>query len=127
MTDESYSRLLIFIAGLLGAAGVVMAAGAAHGGPAQLLAPASAMCLVHAPALLALDSRRPRPAMFTLASALLGGGTLLFAGDLAMRASEARSLFPLAAPIGGTLLILGWVSVALAAFAPTRNRYTDQA
>ncbi len=121
MPDETYSRLLIFIAGLLGAAGVVMAAGAAHdAGPVRLLGPAAAMCLVHAPALIALDARRPRPRMFTLASALLGGGTLLFSGDLAARAFEGHPLFPMAAPTGGTLLILGWAAVALAAFS--RNR-----
>ena len=128
MSDDTYSRILVFVAGILGAAGVVMAAGAAHGaGALRLLAPASAMCLVHAPALIALDVRRPRPAMFTLASALLGGGTLLFAGDLAVKASEGHSLFPMAAPAGGTLLILGWVAVALAAFAPRRRTNSDPA
>ncbi|TPW26273.1 DUF423 domain-containing protein [Pararhizobium mangrovi] len=122
MKDESYSRILVFIAGLLGAAGVAMAAGAAHGGGAvRLLAPASAMCLVHAPSLIALDARRPRPGMFTLASALLGGGTLLFAGDLATQAMRDERLFPYAAPIGGTLMIVGWAAVALAAFAPARK------
>lgn len=122
MPDEAYSRLLIFVAGLLGAAGVVMAAGAAHGaGPIRLLGPAAAMCLVHAPALIALDARRPRPRMFTLASALLGGGVLLFSGDLAARASEGHPLFAMAAPTGGTLMILGWAAIALAAFAPGRR------
>lgn len=117
MKDETYSRFLTFVAGILGAAGVALAAGASHGGGAvRLLAPAAGMCLVHAPALIALDARRPRPRMFTLASALIGGGTLLFAGDLAMRALESQSLFSMAAPIGGTVMICGWVAVALGAF-----------
>lgn len=123
MNDDSYSRILTLIAGLLGAAGVALAAGAAHGGGSvQLLGPAAAMCLVHAPALLALDARRPRPRMFTFASALIGGGTLIFSGDLAMRALEGPSLFRLAAPTGGTLMIVGWVAVALAAFARARKQ-----
>ncbi|HET7412370.1 MAG TPA: DUF423 domain-containing protein [Pararhizobium sp.] len=122
MPDESYSRLLIFVAGVLGAAGVAMAAGAAHSaGAARLLAPAAAMCLVHAPTLLALDAHRPRPRLFTLASALIGGGTIIFAGDLAMLALENRTLFQFAAPTGGTLMILGWVLVALAAFTSLRR------
>jgi uncharacterized membrane protein YgdD (TMEM256/DUF423 family) len=122
MPDESYSRLLIFVAGVLGAAGVAMAAGAAHSaGAARLLARAAALCLVHAPTLLALAAHRPRPRLFTLASALIGGGTIIFAGDLAMLALENRTLFQFAAPTGGTLMILGWVLVALAAFTSLRR------
>ncbi|MGN6551001.1 MAG: DUF423 domain-containing protein [Pararhizobium sp.] len=121
MRDETYSRIVTLIAGLMGAAGVAMAAAAAHVGETRFFGPAAAMCLVHAPALLALDARRPRPPLMTLASALLGGGTILFSGDLAMRALENRSAFALAAPTGGTLMILGWVAIALAALVPSRR------
>lgn len=122
MHDETYSRIVTLVAGLMGAAGVAMAAAAAHVvGETRYFGPAAAMCLVHAPALLAIDARRPRPRLMTLATALLGGGTILFSGDLAMRALENRSVFALAAPTGGTLMILGWISVALCALAPSRG------
>lgn len=119
MSDTTYSRILVFVAGLLGAAGVAMAAAAAHAGATRFFGPAAAMCLVHAPALLAIDARHPRPRLATVATALLGGGTVLFSGDLAMLALAGHSAFPMAAPTGGTLMILGWLAVALCAFAPS--------
>jgi len=121
MSDSAFSRIVLLVAGLLGAVGVAMAAAAAHAGAARLLAPASAMCLVHAPALLAIDARRPRPKLAALALALLGGGTILFAGDLAMRALAGHPAFPMAAPTGGVLMILGWLAVALSAFLPASS------
>jgi uncharacterized membrane protein YgdD (TMEM256/DUF423 family) len=42
-------------------------------------------------------------------------GVALFAGEIALRGFEAGSLFPMAAPIGGSLTILAWVLVAVAA------------
>jgi uncharacterized membrane protein YgdD (TMEM256/DUF423 family) len=42
------------------------------------------------------------------------GGTL-FAADVSMRAFAGHRLFPMAAPIGGTLLIIAWLVLALAA------------
>lgn len=118
MSDDLYSRLVVFVAGILGAAGVALAAAAAHAGTVRFFGPAAAMCLVHAPALLAINARQPRPRLATVASALLGGGTVIFSGDLATRAILDHAAFPMAAPIGGTLMILGWVAVALSAFAP---------
>ena len=43
----------------------------------------------------------------------------MFAGDLVMRAQAGTPLFPMAAPIGGGTMILGWLLVAgAAAFGP---------
>jgi uncharacterized membrane protein YgdD (TMEM256/DUF423 family) len=46
------------------------------------------------------------------AGAVLVVGLALFAGDLATRAYTGNALFPLAAPLGGLSLILGWLLVA---------------
>jgi uncharacterized membrane protein YgdD (TMEM256/DUF423 family) len=39
----------------------------------------------------------------------------LFSGDIAARVLMGGRLFPMAAPIGGSLLILGWLVVGLSA------------
>jgi uncharacterized membrane protein YgdD (TMEM256/DUF423 family) len=38
----------------------------------------------------------------------------LFSADIALRAFAGYRLFPMAAPAGGTLLIIAWLAVALA-------------
>jgi uncharacterized membrane protein YgdD (TMEM256/DUF423 family) len=110
---------LVCFAGLFGAAGVAGAAVTAHGGGnAQLAAIAAAIALVHAPSLLglaALVSRMPRFA--PLSGLLIIVGTLLFSGDLAARVAWGERLFVNAAPIGGTLLIAGWLMVGAAGIA----------
>ncbi|QOG22718.1 DUF423 domain-containing protein [Bradyrhizobium sp. SEMIA] len=112
-------RLLIGLAGLMGAAAVALAAASAHGADASRLASASAMLLFHATAILAVTG--------LLARGLLHGGigliaafgfvlgAALFAGDLTLRQYAGHSLFPMAAPTGGTVMILGWLAVTLAA------------
>lgn len=109
--------LVLFLAGLIGAAGVALAAAATHMGGA-LLGPASAMCLAHAPAMLALFAahRLLRPA--TGAGLLMGLGTVLFAGDLVLKEFFGAGLFPMAAPSGGILMMLGWLLAGLGAFMP---------
>ena len=42
----------------------------------------------------------------------------LFATDLTLRQYAGHSLFPFAAPTGGTLLILSWLALAVAAAWP---------
>ncbi|HMF68928.1 MAG TPA: DUF423 domain-containing protein, partial [Phyllobacterium sp.] len=43
-------------------------------------------------------------------------GLLFFVGDLVSRDVAGDRLFAFAAPLGGSLLILGWVIVAATAF-----------
>jgi uncharacterized membrane protein YgdD (TMEM256/DUF423 family) len=45
----------------------------------------------------------------------------LFAGDLTLRQYAGHSLFPMAAPTGGTLLIASWLVLAVAAAWPRRG------
>lgn len=108
-------------AGLIGAAGVVLAAASAHVAPSPLLTTASDFLLIHAVAVLALAALAfvvpRRGGWFLCGAALFLLGSLLFCGDLSFRALLAVRLFPMAAPIGGTALILGWAFVAVAAVA----------
>lgn len=96
----------------MGLAGVALAAAASHGGDTHLLGNASTMCLAHAPVLLglALGHEKIRTAM--PAAIVLGLGTIIFAGDLAMRHATGDRLFPFAAPLGGTMMMVGWLTVA---------------
>ncbi|MBY5915781.1 DUF423 domain-containing protein [Rhizobium leguminosarum] len=108
--------VLYLFAGLFGVAGVALAALAAHGGgEANLAASASAMCLAHAPALLALALGNTRLRTAWLAGFLLIVGTLLFASDLVTLRFTGSGLFPYAAPTGGWAMMLGWLAVAAGA------------
>ena len=125
MTRSALDRILIAIAGLMGAAGVALAAAAAHLGDTARLGPASSMLLFHAPAVMAalvLAERRVIHGVIGLAAASgLALGAALFAGDLAVRHYAGQALFPMAAPTGGTLLILSWLTLAVAAIARPRG------
>lgn len=114
----------VFFAGLFGAAGVAGAALAAHGFGGDVLALAAAIALVHAPALLALAALPPGAARLTLpCGLLLVAGVVLFSGDLAARSFLGDRLFFDAAPTGGTLMIAGWLLLAVgAAVAALRSR-----
>ncbi|HEV7433900.1 MAG TPA: DUF423 domain-containing protein [Pseudorhizobium sp.] len=113
---DNLRPLILFLSGVFGAAGVALAAAASHGGDTRLLGTASMMCLVHAPALVALYAAGRRVRTATLAALVIGLGTLVFAGDLLARHFLGSGLFPMAAPTGGTTMILGWLIVALGAF-----------
>ncbi len=110
-------RLLVALASVMGGCGVVLAALAAHAADAARLVPASSMLLFHAPAVIAavLLAERGlawRRLALVAATGFLAGA-VLFAGDLALRQFAGHSLFPMAAPTGGTLLILSWLTLAL--------------
>jgi len=117
-------RLLIFIAGLYGAAGVALAAAAAHVPDAARLGPASSMLLFHASAILAaaLLGERGNVHRIPGLAATFGFvlGTALFAGDLSLRQFSGHPLFPMAAPTGGMLLIGSWLLLAVAALLARR-------
>jgi len=106
-------RALLAFAGLFGAVGVAAAAAGSHGAD-PLLSLAADFLLFHAPALIGLSLLRDNR-MALGAGFVMVVGVILFAGDLAMRARASTSLFPMAAPIGGSAMILGWLGVAAAA------------
>lgn len=104
-------------AGIIGATGILAAAGTAHAGASQALISAAFICLAHAPALLALALLDARGRLLTLAAGLLAVGTLVFAADMGVREFAGGRVGPLAAPIGGTLMIGGWLCVIASGFA----------
>jgi len=110
---------LAIAAGLLGAAGVSLAAIAAHRVPTPAMATAAQMLMVHAVAVLAVAAwavRSPNAAgWWRVAARVMLLGVALFAGDIALRGFEIGQLFPMAAPIGGSLTIFAWILVAAAA------------
>ncbi|SCZ09358.1 DUF423 domain-containing protein [Microvirga guangxiensis] len=116
--------LLIALAGLSGALGVGLSAAAAHitGGN---LTTAAQFLLFHAPGLLALAALiaagAVHPALAQTAGYVLILGLVLFCGDLSRRAFAGVALFPRAAPMGGILLMLGWVLVAVSALLRLRS------
>ncbi|NGP17692.1 DUF423 domain-containing protein [Devosia chinhatensis] len=112
--------ITLFAAGLFGLAGVAMAAAASHGADPRLLASASAMCLAHAPALIAIYAAWPILRTATAAAVLLVIGTAMFAGDLLTRQFAGHGLFPMSAPIGGFLMMAGWLAIALGTFLKHR-------
>jgi uncharacterized membrane protein YgdD (TMEM256/DUF423 family) len=118
-------RILVILAGIMGADGVVLAAVAAHQADATRLLPASSMLLFHATAVLAVVALTERgivAAKGGLAAAFgLVIATALFAGDLCLRHFAGHALFPMAAPTGGTLLIASWLVLAISAAWPRRN------
>jgi uncharacterized membrane protein YgdD (TMEM256/DUF423 family) len=117
--------ILIVLAGVMGAAGVVLAAAGAHSRPGTGLDSASQMLLVHAPAVIAACAAIAQGALMRpLALAAVIGlilGAALFSGDLVLRAYFGQRLFPMAAPTGGTILIGAWILLAVAALAALRS------
>jgi uncharacterized membrane protein YgdD (TMEM256/DUF423 family) len=117
--------MLIVLAGLMGAAGVVLAAASAHLADASRLGAASSMLLFHAaalPGLVALAERSIlQPRIAQLAAFGFVGAAVLFAGDLTLRQYAGHALFPFAAPTGGTLLIASWLVLALSALWPRKT------
>ena len=115
-------RILVVLAGIMGADGVMLAAASAHGADASRLASASSMLLFHAGAVLgavALAERAIVHARIGVAAAFgFVVSAALFAGDLTLRQYTGRGLFPMAAPAGGTLLIVSWLALAVAAAWP---------
>jgi len=118
-------RFLILWAGLMGAAGVVLAAASAHLPDATRLASASTMLLLHAPAALAalllIERGMAQRHLAAAAAAGLAAGASLFAGDLAARQYFGAGLFAMAAPSGGTLMIAGWLLLGLSGLSGGRR------
>lgn len=105
----------LMMAGLVGAGGVADAALAAHvtgGGP---LAQAAEILMIHAAAIVGLVAlRRGDPTMPNLVGKIalaMGLGAAMFGGDITLMTFAGARLFPMAAPIGGTILIAAWLAL----------------
>ncbi len=103
-------------AGVLGLSGVAVSAAASHAGGGPWGQTAGTFLLLHAAAVLALAGLvaiSARPAVLAAAGVCLTLGVGLFAGDLVLAGFWGLRPFPPAAPIGGGLLLVGWLAVAV--------------
>ncbi len=125
MTASRGLRILVILAAVMGADGVILAAASAHQPDASRLLPASSMLLFHALAVLAVVALSERGIVDRRIGTAAASGFVvaagLFAADLTLRQYAGHSLFPFAAPTGGTLLILSWLVLAVAAAWPRRD------
>ncbi|MEN9755442.1 MAG: hypothetical protein RLZ07_1824 [Pseudomonadota bacterium] len=125
---------LVLWAALIGIGGVASAAAAAHLTNTPSLNAASLILLAHAPAiiacLVAIRADHVVPAPGRLAALLLAFGATLFSADIALRVFDGTPLFPMAAPSGGVILIIGWgilgLGAALRLFAQRHPRDNDK-
>lgn len=128
MTRASW--VLLALAGLAGAGGVTLAAMAAHKTPDPMLVSASNLLMVHAAAVIAIVAiagHTSRPSALLFAGILLVVGSSLFSGSIAMLVTTGNRLFPMATPVGGTTMIVGWlVLAATALFKCLHQRGTGQ-
>jgi uncharacterized membrane protein YgdD (TMEM256/DUF423 family) len=83
------------------------------------------MLLFHATAVLAVVALVERDVVNARIGIAAAFGFViaasLFAGDLTLRQYAGHGLFPMAAPTGGTLLIVSWLAVAVAAAWPRKR------
>ena len=111
--------VLILLAGLMGAAGIVLAAAGAHAATQAGLQSAAYILLFHAAAVLGGTALAQRDVLWRplMLAVLIGWiiGAALFSGDIALRAFAGHRLFAFAAPAGGSILIVAWLGVAVAA------------
>lgn len=115
------TSLHLALAALMGLCGVGLLAAGSHlaGGQASI---AGEMLLFHATAVIAATTARQAGLLSNVvartALSVLIVGVVLFAADLALRAFVGSKLFPMAAPLGGGIIMLGWLLLALAAVKP---------
>jgi uncharacterized membrane protein YgdD (TMEM256/DUF423 family) len=106
-------RVLVALSGLTGAVGIAATAGASHLGDSRNLSAIAAVGLSHGPVLLVLGLAG-RGWVLAAAAWLIGLGTITFAADLGLREWVGQPIFAGAAPLGGGLMILGWLAIAAA-------------
>ncbi len=107
----------------MGAAGVGLAALAAHQNGGEFGRTAALFLLLHAAACLGIAAHarvKPSAALVVVGFAM-AAGALLFAADLARSGFAGERLFPFAAPIGGSTMILAWLALACVFVADLRR------
>ena len=111
--------VLLILAGLMGAGGIMLAAAGAHAAPGAGLDSAAYMLLFHAAAIIGVAALIQNGMLWRSAALVVLAawvvGAVLFSGDIALRAFAGHRLFPMAAPSGGIVLILAWLGLAASA------------
>jgi uncharacterized membrane protein YgdD (TMEM256/DUF423 family) len=118
------TRIHLVLAALMGLAGVGLLAAAAHVTGTTNVQTAGQMLLFHAPTVVGATVARKAGFLHDwlgrTAISVVILGVALFAADLTRRGFSSEALFPRAAPIGGFLMLGGWLGLALAAAFPRR-------
>jgi uncharacterized membrane protein YgdD (TMEM256/DUF423 family) len=117
-------QILIALAGIMGAVGIMLIAAGTHNKPGVALDSAGYLSLIHALAVI-MGAFAVRAGVILRPAGIIGVwgfvlGTFLFASDVIVRAYLHTRLFPFAAPAGGTILIISWLLLTVAALAALR-------
>ena len=118
--------ILAAIAALMGAAGVALAAAGVHENGGELAQRAALFLLLHAAAALGIAAHA-RSATASARTLLIVGfvmevGAILFSAELAMHVFTGNRIFPFAAPIGGTTMMLSWIALAIVFASASRRK-----
>lgn len=111
--------LILAWAGLAGAAGVALAAVAAHKVDSPALATAATMLTLHAAAavgIIAVARHALRPCLWSAVAGVMLAGTSIFGGEIAFHTLMENAAFQMLAPVGGALMIASWLGLAVLAF-----------
>ena len=112
---QIWSMALAGLAGLYGAAGVALAALGAHRSGNPNVTTAAYFLLFHAAALVAFCALACHAVSkgLLLAASLIALGVISFSGELAIHALTGMAPVPVAAPLGGSAMIAGWLLAAV--------------
>jgi uncharacterized membrane protein YgdD (TMEM256/DUF423 family) len=117
--------LLAGVAALMGGAGVALAAAGVHANGGELAQRGALFLLLHAVAGLAIAAHARIAGASARALLIVGfvmeAGAILFSAELAMHVFTGERIFPFAAPLGGTTMILAWLALAVV-FATVSRR-----
>jgi uncharacterized membrane protein YgdD (TMEM256/DUF423 family) len=109
--------VLAAVAALMGAAGVALAAAGVHANGGELAERGALFLLLHAAAALAIAAHAKAAPASARALVTVGfimeAGAVLFSAELAMHVFSGERIFALAAPIGGTTMLLAWIALAV--------------
>jgi uncharacterized membrane protein YgdD (TMEM256/DUF423 family) len=109
--------ILAGVAALMGAAGVALAAAGVHESGGELAERGALFLLLHAAAALGIAAHARVATNSSRALVIVGfvmeAGAILFSAELAMHVFTGERIFPFAAPLGGTMMMLSWVALAI--------------
>ncbi|GHA15696.1 hypothetical protein GCM10007989_08100 [Devosia pacifica] len=106
-------KVMMLMAGAMGAGGVAAAAAASHLESSRTIAALATIALAHAPVLLILAERLKRGRLIRLAAWVLAIGAAGFVLDMAIRTFLPDRMPGFAAPVFGAMMMLGWVGTGI--------------
>ena len=123
-------RMIMLAGAIAGFSGVILAAAGSHMLPGldntesfRSWQSANDMHLLHSVLLIALASvyRQSGTRMLLLASVVITAGIIVFSGSIYLSLAASMAGATRFAPLGGSLLILGWLLIAVHAMRPVRK------